>query len=178
MKSSVTVRKQLTILKIEEETFDFRHSEAFRSEIGKMLTNEQSKNLIIDLSPVKNIDTSTLSSILFAHQLANQNDGVVIFVSLCKPIKDLLKEDNLDKQLYIYSSVNDVMTRIDPGLKGKKTDQVKENVHPDEVIDEIVAIPDLHDLELDEHADAPLVAFDEANHEHVPSYPADVTGHP
>ncbi|MGB0130835.1 STAS domain-containing protein [Chlorobium sp.] len=137
MKNSVSSRKELTILKIEEEVFDFRHSACFRQTIEELLLHENSRNLIIDLSQVKAIDSSGISSMLIAHQLSNQSQGLAIFVSLCQQIKDLLKLTNLDKQLYIFSSINEVMTLIEPAMKNKRGGRGKAHVHVDEVIDDI-----------------------------------------
>ena len=136
MKHSVSNRKELTILKLEESVFDVRHADYFRTTIDGMVSNETSKNVIIDFSQVKAIDSSGIGSMLLAHQLANSSDGLAIFVSLCQQIKDLLKLTNLDKQLYIFSSINEVMTLIEPALKGKRSRSRQPQVQ-DESVDEI-----------------------------------------
>ena len=166
MKHSVSTRKELTILKLEEAVFDVRHADSFRSTIDGMVTNELSKNVIIDFSQVKAIDSSGIGSMLLAHQLANRSDGLAIFVSLCQQIKDLLKRTNLDKQLYIFSSINEVMTLIEPALKGKRGGKSRQHHIPDEIPDEIsdelVVLPDevfdtesFTDLEEDEKDESP-----------------------
>jgi anti-anti-sigma factor len=137
MKHSVSTRKELTILKLEESVFDVRHANCFRLTIDGMVSNETSKNIIIDFSQVKAIDSSGIGSMLLAHQLANSSDGLAIFVSLCQQIKDLLKLTNLDKQLYIFSSINEVMTLVEPALKGKRGSRSRQQQVPDEVVDEI-----------------------------------------
>jgi anti-anti-sigma factor len=146
MKHSVSTRKELTILKLEEEVFDVRHASDFRQAIESLVNNENSRNLIIDFSPVKAIDSSGISSMLLAHQLANQSEGLAIFVSLCHQIKDLLKLTNLDKQLYIFSSINEVMTLIEPAMKGKRVHKGRSQpvrFEPvDELVDEIEILPD------------------------------------
>jgi anti-anti-sigma factor len=168
MKYSVSTRKELTILKIEEDVFDFRHSDAFKVAIDEMVNKENTKNLIIDFSQVKAIDSCGISSMLLAHQLSNQSEGLAIFVSLCKQIKDLLKLTNLDKQLYIFSSINEVMTLIEPAMKSKRGSRVKSQPPVDEIIDELlcedldlIVEPDLHDEHLSEHLDEQLVEPDE-----------------
>jgi len=158
MKYSVSTRKELTILKIEEDVFDFRHKEAFKLSIDEMVNKENTKNLIIDFSQVKAIDSCGISSMLLAHQLCNQSQGLAIFVSLCKQIKDLLKLTNLDKQLYIFSSINEVVTLIEPAMKSKRGARGKSQPPVDEIIDELlcddldlIVDPDLHGEHLDEH---------------------------
>lgn len=146
MKHSVSTRKELTILRVEESVFDVRHADTFRSTIDKMVSNDLSKNLIIDFSQVKAIDSSGIGSMLLAHQLANRSDGLAIFVSLCQQIKDLLKLTNLDKQLYIFSSINEVMTLIEPALKGKRGAKARQaqvqDDGADDIGDELDILPD------------------------------------
>ncbi len=137
MKHSVATRKELTILKIEEPVFDVRHADLFRETIDQLVSREKSRNLIIDFSQVKAIDSSGISSMLLAHQLANQSEGLAIFVSLCQQIKDLLKLTNLDKQLYIFSSINEVMTLVEPAIKGKRAQRAKAQAQPFEPADEL-----------------------------------------
>jgi len=121
MKHSVSKRKDCIIIKIEETIFDVRHAQQFCFSIEKILQKKSKQNMIFDFSPVKAIDSSGISSMLLAHQKANQSEGVAIFVSLCKQIKDLLKLAGLDKQLYIFTSLNEVMTLIETPGKGKKS---------------------------------------------------------
>ncbi|NTU58306.1 MAG: STAS domain-containing protein [Chlorobiaceae bacterium] len=146
MKHSVSTRKELTILKLEEVVFDVRHADWFRTTIEQLVSNNLSRNLIIDFSQVKAIDSSGISSMLLAHQLANRSEGLAIFVSLCQQIKDLLKLTNLDKQLYIFSSINEVMTLIEPALKGKRAHKSQHQPTayeaPDEITDEIELLPE------------------------------------
>ncbi|HHE32920.1 MAG TPA: STAS domain-containing protein [Chlorobaculum parvum] len=148
MKHSISTRKELTILKLEEQVFDVRHAEWFRTTIDTMVSDEASKNIIVDFSQVKAIDSSGIGSILLAHQRANSSEGLAIFVSLCQQIKDLLKLANLDKQLFIFSSINEVMTLIEPALKGKRASKARrqqsedDNDGDDEVNEEIDILPD------------------------------------
>ncbi len=164
MKNSVSTRKELTILKIEEEVFDFRHSDSFRETIDVMVNKENTKNLVIDFSQVKAIDSCGIGSMLIAHQVTNKSHGLAIFVSLCKQIKDLLKLTNLDKQLYIFSSLNEVMTLIEPAMKNKRHSRGKSQVPTDEIIDELLC----DDLDLIEEPDLDvehLVESDEITNE-------------
>jgi anti-anti-sigma factor len=146
MKHSLSNRKELTILKLEEVVFDVRHADWFRKTIERMVSVEQSRNLIVDFSQVKAIDSCGISSMLLAHQLANQSDGLAIFVSLCQQIKELLKLANLDRQLYIFSSINEVMTLIEPALKSKRSSKSKARVarfdHVDDLAEGIDILPD------------------------------------
>jgi len=159
MKHSVSSRKDLTILKIEEAVFDVRHAADFRTIIEERLNNENDKNLIIDFSQVKAIDSSGISSMLMAHQQANQSEGLAIFVSLCQQMKDLLKISGLDRQLYIFTSINEVMTLIEPSGKGRKSSRKRhknksETPVPNEDIERIAAANFKEDDIIDDEEDA------------------------
>ena len=152
MKHSVSNRKDLTILKIEETVFDVRHAGSFRDSIDYMLHSKRKKNLIIDFSLVQAIDSCGISSMLLAHQKANQSEGLAIFVSLCQQIKDLLKLAGLDKQLYIFTSLNEVMTLTEAMGKGKKCSRKKSSSksrsHPnnnDQSDIEMIVSPDFNE---------------------------------
>ncbi len=154
-------------MKIEEEVLDFRHGESFKVAIDEIVNKDQSKNLIIDFSQVKAIDSCGISSMLLAHQLSNQSSGLAIFVSLGKQIKDLLKLTNLDKQLYIFSSINEVITLIEPAIKGKRGSKGKSQAPAYEASDELsddldlIAIPELNEANLEEHLDDDMLETDD-----------------
>lgn len=166
MKHSITNRRELTILKIEEEVFDFRYRETFTQVVDGLLQQEESKNLIIDFSPVKAIDSAGIGAILQAHQLANRNAGIAVFVALCKQIKDLLKITNLDKQLYIFSSINEVMTLVEPNAKPQKNSRVKAAAPVDDIDEflgddlDIIGTPEIGDEQLSGTMDDELPADD------------------
>lgn len=128
MKHSVSKRKDLIIIKIEEPVFDIRHADSFYEAIDHILDSKADKNIIIDFSLVKAIDSSGISSMLLAHRKANQSELLTIFVSLCQQIKDILKLSGLDKQLYIFTSLNEVMTLIEAS-RNKKACSKKSRPH-------------------------------------------------
>ncbi len=157
MKHSVSSRKDLTILKIEESVFDVRHAADFRTIIEEMLNNDNNKHLIVDFSQVKAIDSGGISSMLMTHQQANQSEGLAIFVSLCQQIKDLLKLAGLDKQLYIFTSLNEVMTLIEPSGKSRKSSRKKQKTKvgkPVEIDDiDLIAAADFEDENIIDDSD-------------------------
>ncbi|ABB24045.1 MAG: anti-anti-sigma factor [Pelodictyon luteolum] len=168
MKHSVSNRKELTILKIEETVFDFRHGTSYKKAVEDLIESG-STNLIIDFSHVKAIDSCGISSILLTHQLANHAHGLAIFVALCQQIKDLLKLTNLDKQLYIFSSINEVVTLVEPAMKTRRCSRAKSKSaaydHPDEVGDELDL---LHENDIDsviDEDDMGVSSFDDDEEE-------------
>lgn len=160
MKYSVSKRKDFTILKIEETVFDVRHARTFSQSIDNVLQSKGKRNMIIDFSLVKAIDSCGISSLLLAHRKANQFEGLAIFVSLCQQIKDLLKLSGLDKQLYIFTSLNEVMTLIEASGKDKKISKKRTRsktpslpINNDESDIELVSPPDFNDEEIIDELD-------------------------
>ena len=160
MKYSVSKRKDFTILKIEETVFDVRHARTFSQSIDNVLQSKEKRNMIIDFSLVKAIDSCGISSLLLAHRKANQSEGLAIFVSLCQQIKDLLKLSGLDKQLYIFTSLNEVMTLIETSGKNKKISKKRTRsktpslrINNDESDIELVSPPDFNDEEIIDELD-------------------------
>lgn len=160
MKYSVSKRKDFTILKIEETVFDVRHARTFSQSIDNVLQSKGKRNMIIDFSLVKAIDSCGISSLLLAHRKANQSEGLAIFVSLCQQIKDLLKLSGLDKQLYIFTSLNEVMTLIEASGKDKKISKKRARsktpslrINNDESDIELVSPPDFNDEEIIDELD-------------------------
>ena len=160
MKYSVSKRKDFTILKIEETVFDVRHARTFSQSIDNVLQSKGKRNMIIDFSLVKAIDSCGISSLLLAHRKANQSEGLAIFVSLCQQIKDLLKLSGLDKQLYIFTSLNEVMTLIETSGKDKKISKKRTRsktpslrINNDESDIELVSPPDFNDEEIIDELD-------------------------
>ncbi len=155
MKHSVSKRKDLIIIKIEETVFDIRHARTFSQSVDNVLESKGKKNMIIDFSLVKAIDSCGISSMLLAHQKANQSEGLAIFVSLCQQIKDLLKLSGLDKQLYIFTSLNEVMTLVDASGKDKKSARKRSRskasslrLNNEESDLELLSTPDIKDEEI------------------------------
>lgn len=73
--------------------------------IGDTFDNSTNKNLIIDFSQAKTINSCGLSATLIAHQMSNQSDGLLIL-------------SNLDWQFYIVNSIYDVLNLIEPAARG------------------------------------------------------------
>ncbi len=158
MKYSISNRKNLTILKLEDQVFDIRTAKPFRALIEEMLDGATSNHIIIDFSQVKAVDSCGISSMLLAHKIANQSEGLAIFVALCQQIKELLRIAGLDKQLYIFTSVNEVMTLIEPACKDRKG---KKKSSKTSQIDEELPTPDVDEIAASDFADEEGIADEE-----------------
>jgi len=173
MRHSVSTRRDLTILKIEEPVFDVRFAQAFSGLIDDMLNEEEQKHLIIDLSQVKAIDSCGIGCMLKTHKQANQSEGIAIFVALCQQIKELLKIAGLDKQLYIFTSLNEVMTLIEPAAKSRRNSRKKSK--PKQVFEES---DDIELIAASDYASDNMVDEPESEEEEICDSPEDTEEEP
>ena len=75
MKYSIDKKEQYSILKLQEEKLDSPLSPALKSEFVT-LNAEGIKNIIIDLSEVKYVDSSGLSALLVGNRIYNEDGSL------------------------------------------------------------------------------------------------------
>lgn len=141
MKLTVEHKKGLTILRLQEKRLDAAIAPHLKSKLALLIEAEGEKYLIIDLGQVQGIDSSGIGALLLAHRTTLAHDGFAAFIGVREPVRDLLKMTHLDKQLYIFNSVQDVLNN----LETVETD--------DEPTDD----------ELDEFSDTPTSAASKSN---------------
>ncbi|MDW8466202.1 MAG: STAS domain-containing protein [Chloroherpetonaceae bacterium] len=130
MKLTTETKKGLTILKLHEKRLDASIAPHFKSKLALMIEGEGEKYLVIDLSQVQAIDSSGIGSLLLAHRTTLAHDGFAAFVGVREPVRDLLKMTHLDKQLYIFNSIQDVLNN----LETVETDEPEESKEDKEKI--------------------------------------------
>lgn len=95
MKFTIDKQEQYTLLELKEENFNSIVSPEVKSELV-FLHNEGIRNLILDLSDVKYVDSSGLSAILTAHRLWNEQ-GTFVLTGVENPnVKKLIEISRLD----------------------------------------------------------------------------------
>lgn len=100
MKIEITTEERYSVLRPETEKLDSSVSPLLKAEVV-MLNGKGIKNLLIDLSDVKYIDSSGLSSILVANRLCKSLDGVLVLSGLSESVKNLVAISQLDSILNI-----------------------------------------------------------------------------
>lgn len=113
MKFTVETKKDLTIFKLQESRLDATVAPELKSEFIVLIEAEGKKYLIIDLSHVDVIDSSGIGAMLVAHRQTADHDGFAAFVGVRNRVRDLLRMTGLDKQLYIFSSIQEAMSSIE-----------------------------------------------------------------
>lgn len=113
MKFTVDTKKDLTIFKLQESRLDATVAPELKSEFIVLIEAEGKKYLIIDLSQVEVIDSSGIGAMLVAHRQTADHDGFAAFVGIRNRVRDLLRMTGLDKQLYIFSSIQEAISSIE-----------------------------------------------------------------
>ena len=111
MKYSVDKHDQYTILKPETEKLDSTKAPALKSEIVT-LQAEGTKNLILDLSDIKYIDSSGLSSLLVGDRIYKEADGSFILTGISDHVMKLIKISQLDTVLSILPKIEEAVDAV------------------------------------------------------------------
>ena len=147
-------KKDLTIFRIQEKRLDASLAPELKSQI-LMLVAEGKKYLIIDLAQVDTIDSSGIGALLIAHRHTAEHEGFAAFIGVHGNVKDLLQMMQLHKQLYIFSSVQEVLHNLEEVEETEevKTKTVEEEEEEEEDID---PLPELDEVDLSAESDLAL----------------------
>lgn len=126
MKFSTDKQEKYTIIKLEEDHLNSVLAPNLKSEFV-FYYNEGVKNLILDLSDVKFVDSSGLSSILVADRLWKNLGSFILTGINHVAVKKLIEISRLDTVLKIIPTVKESidfiqMDEIERELSSQKTD--------------------------------------------------------
>ena len=111
MKFSVDKHEKYVLIKLDEPKLNTLVSPQLKSEL--ILTNtEGQRNIILDMSEVKYVDSSGLSSILVGHRLCKNSDGVFVLTGLSDAVERLLSISQLDSILTAVPKVEEAIDII------------------------------------------------------------------
>ncbi len=121
MKYSIDKNEQYSILKLHEEKLDSPLSPKLKSEFVT-LNAEGIKNLIVDLSEVKYVDSSGLSALLVGNRIYTEDGGIFILTALNDHVMKLIRISQLNNVLNILPTVEEAvdavfLKEIEGGLK-------------------------------------------------------------
>lgn len=111
MKYSIDKNEQYSILKLQEEKLDSPLSPALKSEFVT-LNAEGIKNIIIDLSEVKYVDSSGLSALLVGNRIYNEDGGIFILASLNDHVMKLIRISQLNNVLNLLPTVEEAIDAV------------------------------------------------------------------
>ena len=104
MKFTLDKRDRYTIFKLDEDNLNSILAPDLKSEFV-LLSNEGVRNLILDLSDVKYVDSSGLSAILTANRLWKDYGSFVLTVAANPSVKKLIEISRLESILTIIPTV-------------------------------------------------------------------------
>lgn len=100
MRFEKSVEEKFTVIKLLEEKLDSRISPKLKAEFVN-LHALGTRNLILNLSEVKYVDSSGLSAILAANRLCMGEDGVLVIAHVNPHVAKLVEISHLDTVLDI-----------------------------------------------------------------------------
>ncbi|GJM61637.1 MULTISPECIES: STAS domain-containing protein [Persicobacter] len=111
MKYSISKEEKYSLIHLDEEKLDSRLSPVLKTEVIT-LHAEGVQNIILDLSDVKYVDSSGLSSLLVGNRLFKDEGGVFALACLNDHVKKLVKISQLDSVLEIFPTVQEAIDAV------------------------------------------------------------------
>jgi len=111
MKYTVDKQEKYNLLKLEEEKLDTSIAPVLKSDFVT-LHAEGVKNLILDLSQVKYIDSSGLSALLVGNRIFHEDGGMFILSSITDHVMKLIKISQLDNVLNLFNTTEESIDAV------------------------------------------------------------------
>ena len=123
MKYSIDKKENYAVMELQEDNLNSMVAPDLKSELV-ILSNEGIANLILDLSKVKYVDSSGLSSILTANRLWKSLGTFVLTGVVHDPVRKLIEISRLDSVLTIIPTVSEsvdylIMEAVEKDLKAE-----------------------------------------------------------
>ena len=111
MKFTIDKHEKYILFSLNEENLNSLVSPLLKSELI-LINAEGQRNIILDLTAVKNADSSGLSSLLVGQRLCKNADGVFIVAGLNKSLSKLILLSQLDKVITIVPKIDEAIDLI------------------------------------------------------------------
>ncbi|HHJ40206.1 MAG: anti-anti-sigma factor [Methylothermaceae bacteria B42] len=108
MKLQIDKQKDWRILRLLEPRLDAHNSGELKDRILKLLENGE-KDLIIDLSEVRFIDSSGLGALLSGYKNANLHQGRLVLAGPQPRVRSMFELTRLNQVFDIYASVDEAL---------------------------------------------------------------------
>lgn len=109
MKFEETKINNIHVMRVQEARLDSTISPEFKTQLLRLVENEQVRNILIDLKNVEYVDSSGLGALLFGHRQAKSHSGRMKLVHLNPKVVTLIKIANLENILEGYDDENDAV---------------------------------------------------------------------
>ncbi len=111
MKYTLDKQDKYLLIQLNETKIDSTVSPQLKSDFVT-LNAEGNKNIILDMTQVKYIDSSGLSAILVSNRLANDSDGIFVLAGVTDHVMKLIKISQLDSVLDILPTVQEAVDAV------------------------------------------------------------------
>lgn len=111
MKYTLDKQDKYLLIQLNETKIDSTVSPQLKSDFVT-LNAEGNKNIILDMSQVKYIDSSGLSAILVGNRLATDSDGIFVLAGVTDHVMKLIKISQLDSVLDILPTVQEAVDAV------------------------------------------------------------------
>ena len=111
MRFTIDKHEKYILFSLNEESLNSLFSPLLKSELI-LINAEGQRNIILDLTAVKNADSSGLSSLLVGQRLCKNADGVFIVAGLNKALSKLIALSQLDKVITIVPKIDEAIDLI------------------------------------------------------------------
>ncbi|MDQ3394383.1 MAG: STAS domain-containing protein [Bacteroidota bacterium] len=111
MKYTIDKQEKYFLIKMGEEKLDSTMSPRLKSDFITYQA-EGAKNIIIDLSEVKYIDSSGLSALLVGNRLFHEQEGIFVIASINDHVMKLIKISQLDTVLNLLPTVEEAVDAV------------------------------------------------------------------
>ena len=102
----------VAIFKLNENSFDASIAGLVKGELTILLSAEEVRKLIFDLSEIEYCDSSGLSAILLSFRILQTNDGHIRLASPQKSVRTLIEISQLDRVLPIKETVEEAIEEL------------------------------------------------------------------
>jgi anti-anti-sigma factor len=111
MKFEIENKDKVVVIKSKLEKLDAIHAPELKSEIV-MQSKTGNRNLILDLSETRYIDSSGLSAVLVANRECRNNNGTFVLCGLQETVKKLITISQLESVLKITPTLNEAVDLV------------------------------------------------------------------
>ena len=102
----------VTIFKLVEKSFDASIAGLVKGELTILLSAEEIKKLVFDLSEIEYCDSSGLSAILLSFRIVQSNEGQIRLASPQKSVRTLIEISQLNRVLPIKETVEEAVNEL------------------------------------------------------------------
>lgn len=106
MKFSIDKQEKYSVFSLEEDKLNSQVAPLLKSEMI-LLNAEGIRNIIFDMTQIKFVDSSGLSSILISNRLCKNSNGTLVLTGVNEPVMRLIKISQLDSILHIVPTLQE-----------------------------------------------------------------------